>query len=74
PLPLPAGLVYDRVGTIVLNPDEEVQAPSSSRVCQIPGTAKRSPCDALLGQERIVLAGSAVAWAISTRDRLACAR
>ena len=25
-LPLPAGLVYDRAGTIVLNPDEEVQA------------------------------------------------
>jgi DNA invertase Pin-like site-specific DNA recombinase len=25
-LPLPAGLVYDRVGTIILNPDEEVQA------------------------------------------------
>ncbi|WP_456855081.1 recombinase family protein [Bradyrhizobium sp. USDA 4501] len=25
-LPLPAGLAYDRAGTIVLNPDEEVQA------------------------------------------------
>src|SRR5213594_3336476 len=25
-LPLPAGLAYDRAGTIILNPDEEVQA------------------------------------------------
>jgi DNA invertase Pin-like site-specific DNA recombinase len=25
-LPLPAGLAYDRTGTIILNPDEEVQA------------------------------------------------
>lgn len=73
-LPLPAGLAYDRAGTIILNPDEEVQARLSPRVLQIPGTAKRSPCDALLGQERIVLAGSTAAWTISTRDRLARAR
>ena len=51
-LPLPAGLAHDRGGTIILNPDEEVQARLNLVFAKFRELPKRAECDGLPAHER----------------------
>ena len=72
-LPLPAGLVYDRTGAIILSPDEEVQA-RAPRLRQVQGAAKRTWRDALSARERAAVACPTFARAVAARGDLARGR
>jgi DNA invertase Pin-like site-specific DNA recombinase len=67
-MPLPAGLIHDRAGQIILNPDEEVQVRLRLVFAKF---QELHSAHALSAPQRSVSSGSAAAWTFAARSGLA---